>query len=122
MKVHYGHYLKNYARKLRNEPTKAEEKLWQYLRGKQMMGYKFTRQKPIDKFIADFFCNKLQLVIEVDGYSHEFEEVIKRDILKEERLNELGLKILRFEDEEVMNDMDNVLSEIEVVHLTKTKE
>ena len=78
-----------------------------------MMGYDFHRQKPIDRFIADFFCNKLRLVIELDGYSHDFKEVYEKDLIKEVRLNELGISVLRFDDREVMQDIDNVLKEIE---------
>lgn len=79
MKVYYNHQLKERARKLRNNSTKAEIRLWLYLKGKKMMGYDFHRQKPIGSYIADFYCPKVQLVIEVDGYTHTFEEVIKKD-------------------------------------------
>lgn len=84
MKVNYNPKLKELARKLRNSSTKSEIKLWQYLKGKQMMGYDFHRQKPIDNFIVDFFCNKLKLVIELDGYTHKFEEVVDKDKLRVE--------------------------------------
>jgi len=60
------------------------------------MGYDFHRQKPIDNFIVDFFCNKLKLVIELDGYSHTFENVSDKDKLKQERLQEQGIMVLRF--------------------------
>ena len=84
-----------------------------HLKGKKMKGYDFHRQKPIDRYIIDFFCNKLKLAIELDGYSHQFEEVLEKDLSKEKRLNELGIHVLRFQDEEVMKDMGNVLREIE---------
>jgi len=77
------------------------------------MGYDFHRQKPIDRFIVDFFCNTLRLAIELDGYSHDFEDVYEKDINKEKRLNELGIKVLRFDDREVIQNMDNVLRVIE---------
>ena len=77
------------------------------------MGYDFHRQKPIDNFIADFFCNKLKLVIELDGYTHTFEEVVDKDELKQEKLKELGVSVLRFRDEDVMKNMDGVLSVIQ---------
>jgi len=113
MKVTYHPKLKELARKLRNDSTKAEIKLWKELQNKQVYEYKFTRQKPIGNYIADFFCNKLRLVIEVDGYSHNFEETLDNDKKKEQFLNDLGITVLRFDDEEVMKDMNNVLKEIE---------
>lgn len=77
------------------------------------MGYDFHRQKPLDNFIADFFCHELMLSIEVDGYTHNFEEVIAKDKRKEEQLRKLGIVTLRFTDDEVMQDIDNVLRTIE---------
>jgi len=88
-------------------------KLWMELKGKQVYGYDFHRQKPLLNYIVDFYCNELELVIELDGYSHQFEEVVIKDELKEAELKNYGLTIFRFDDEEVMNDMDNVLRTIE---------
>ena len=82
MKVTYNPKLKQLARKLRNDSTRAEIKLWKELQNKQVYGYKFTRQKPIGNYIADFFCNKLKLVIEVDGYSHNFEDTLDNNYIK----------------------------------------
>ena len=113
MKIYYNPKLKELARQLRNNSTKAEIKLWIYLRKNQMYNYDFHRQKPIDEFIADFFCNKLQLVIECDGYSHEILEVYNKDVKKTKRLNELGIRVLRFSDYQIMNDIDNVIRAIE---------
>ena len=78
-----------------------------------MHGYDFHRQKPIDEYIVDFFCNKLQLTIECDGYSHEILEVYKKDLKKTKRLNDLGIHVLRFSDFQIMNDIDNVIRAIE---------
>ena len=78
-----------------------------------MYGYDFHRQKPIDNYILDFYCSELNLGIELDGYSHEFIEVIEKDTVKTARLKNLGIAILRFSDDQVMNDMNNVLWEIE---------
>lgn len=72
--IPYNPNLKELARKLRNNSTQSEIRLWQYLKGKQMMGYDFHRQKPLLNYIADFFCHELALVIELDGYTHQFEE------------------------------------------------
>lgn len=78
-----------------------------------MMGYDFHRQKPLYNYIVDFFCHELMLAIELDGYTHQFQDVIEKDELKEKRLNELGVAVLRFQDEEVYNDVENVVREIE---------
>jgi very-short-patch-repair endonuclease len=96
MKIYYNPKLKEFARNLRNNSTKSEIKLWKHLKQKQMHGYAFNRQKPIDIYIVDFFCNRLRLAIECDGYSHQILEVYKKDIKKTRRLNELGISVLRF--------------------------
>lgn len=111
--IPYNPKLKEFARQLRNNSTKSEIYLWKHLKGKQMMGYDFHRQKPLDNYIADFFCYELMLVIELDGYTHQLEDVIEKDKMKEKRLNELGIHVLRFQDEEVYNDVENVLRVIE---------
>jgi len=78
------------------------------------MGYSFLRQRPIGPFIADFFCKELNLVIEVDGYTHTLEEVQLKDKTKTAYLLELGLSVLRFTDDEVMHDIENVRRSIEL--------
>ncbi len=79
-----------------------------------MYGYDFHRQKPIDNYIVDFFCFELMLAIEVDGYSHQLEEIYFKDVKKENKLKELGISVLRFTDDQVLKDMDNVLRVIEI--------
>ncbi|MBF2708246.1 endonuclease domain-containing protein [Flavobacterium soyangense] len=111
--IPYNPKLKELALQLRNDSTKTEIFLWLKLKGKQMYGYDFHRQKPIDNYILDFFCCELMLAIEVDGYSHQFLEVYNKDGIKEKRMNELGISVLRFSDDEVLNDMENVLRAIE---------
>lgn len=113
MKIYYNPKLKELARHLRNNSTKSEIKLWTYLRRDKMHGYDFHRQKPIDEYIVDFFCNKLQLAIECDGYSHEVFDVHKKDMKKTKRLKDLGIHVLRFSDYQIMNDIENVLRAIE---------
>ena len=78
-----------------------------------MYGYDFHRQKPIDNYILDFYCSELNLGIELDGYSHGFIEVFQNDSRKTSRMRNLGITILRFSDDQVFNDMENVLWEIE---------
>ncbi len=111
--IPYNPKLTALAKKLRNESTETEIYLWLRLKGKQMYGYDFHRQKPIDNYILDFFCYELLLGIEVDGYSHEFLEVYNKDKIKEKRMNELGISILRFSDFEVLRDMENIIRAIE---------
>ena len=111
--IPYNPKLKELARQLRNDSTKTEIFLWLKLKGKQMYGYDFHRQKPIDNYILDFFCYELMLGIEVDGYSHQFLEVYNKDRIKEKRMNDFGITVLRFSDDEVLNEMENVLRAIE---------
>jgi very-short-patch-repair endonuclease len=111
--IPYNPKLTALGRKLRNESTETEIYIWLKLKGKQMYGYDFHRQKPIDNYILDFFCYDLLLGIEVDGYSHEIVEVYNKDRIKEKRMNELGITILRFSDFEVLKDIENVIRAIE---------
>jgi very-short-patch-repair endonuclease len=112
-KIFYDPKLKELARRLRNNSTKAEIKLWGYLKGRQLRGYDFHRQKPVGNYIVDFFCNSLMLAIEADGYTHSFDKVFERDGIKEQRLNELGITILRITDEYVIKDIEGVLAYLE---------
>ena len=73
-----------------------------------MEGYEFKRQRPILNYIADFFCEKLMLIVEVDGLIHDWEETIEKDKRKETDLNEAGYHVLRFTDTEVLKDIGNV--------------
>jgi very-short-patch-repair endonuclease len=111
--IPYNPKLKEFARQLRNDSTKTEIFLWLKLKGKQMHGYDFHRQKTIDNYILDFFCYELMLGIEVDGYSHQFLEVYNKDGIKEKRMNDLGITVLRFSDDQVLNEMENLIRDIE---------
>ena len=109
--IPYNPKLKEYARKLRNNSTYTEVMLWNYLKDKQLRGYDFDRQRPIDNFIVDFYCKDLMLAIEVDGESHYGNE--EKDKRKDKRLNELGITVLRFDDMEIVYELDMVLKRIE---------
>lgn len=110
----YNKKLKAFARSNRNNSTKAEIKLWSaLLRNKQMMGYPFLRQRPIGNYIADFFSKELKLIIEADGSSHNWEEQIIKDKKREINLIAMGFSIIRFNDSEIMNDIENVQRAIE---------
>ncbi len=111
-KLKYNPKLKEYARQLRNNPTYAEKTLWYSLRGKQLKGYDFDRQKPLGEFIFDFYCYKLKLVIEVDGITHEDEDVKQNDKLKDEFIASISFNILRFTDDEVLGNGNMVVRKI----------
>lgn len=110
--IPYLPHLKTYAKELRNNPTPAEARLWVYLKGKYQGLYDFHRQKPIDKYIADFICIPLHLVIEIDGGIHQRPEIQENDFEKEACLNKLKLNVLRFTNDEVMNKIYFVLQTI----------
>lgn len=95
---------------MRCEPTPAEEKLWQKLRNKQLLGFKFRRQHSIDRFIVDFYCGQANLIIEVDGSIHEYTQM--EDAIRQEFLESLGFRVIRFRNEEVLNSLEGVLEKI----------
>lgn len=107
----YNPALKEKARELRNNSTKTEILLWKFLKGKQLRGYDFHRQKPIDEFIVDFFCPVLMLAIEIDGVSHIGKEIY--DSERQVKLEKLGVRFLRFKDDDVFYNCDFVMKEIE---------
>lgn len=112
--IPYNKNLKDFSRKLRNNQTLGETLLWMELQKKQMRGYQFNRQKPLGNYIVDFYCKKLSLVIEIDGGSHDFEEIMVKDIERQRILEELGLKFLRFSEMDVRRKMDEVLMKIDM--------
>lgn len=106
---HYNKNLKTFARNLRNNGTKSEACLWKYvLRAGKLHGYKFRRQRPVLNYIADFMCPEIMLIIEVDGITHWDEEVVKNDKVRQKKLEEVGFTVLRFSDEDVLTDIENV--------------
>jgi very-short-patch-repair endonuclease len=111
--MHFGAspVIFEYANQLRKNLTRAEQILWGYLR-KNYLGYKFRRQHPMDKYVVDFYCHPLRLVIEIDGEIHTDEKTKEDDIVKERDLKNFGLTILHFTNEQVYCDIDNVISEI----------
>ena len=107
----YNPSLKEKARELRNNSTNTEILLWKYLKDKQLCGLDFHRQKPIDEFIVDFYCPELMLAIEIDGLSHIGKE--EYDMERQSKLEKLGVRFLRFKDEDVFYNSDFVMREIE---------
>ena len=105
------HELKELAKQNRSHPTEAEKILWQHLRGGQL-GFRFRRQHPIGNFIVDFVCLKHALVIEVDGGYHFEGEVQDDDQERTSVLNDMGFQVIRFKNEEIIADIDNVIKTI----------
>jgi very-short-patch-repair endonuclease len=101
------------ARLLRKSMTYSESLLWEKLKGKQLLGLRFRRQHPIDMFIVDFYCHAARLVIEVDGEIHM--DQIEYDDGREADIEKYNIKILRFTNDEVNNNIEVVLQKIESV-------
>jgi very-short-patch-repair endonuclease len=102
--------LKPLARQMRREPTPAENRLWRHLRGRQVLGFKFRRQHAIDRFIVDFYCAEVHLIVEVDGPIHLYSR--EEDEICQECLESLGMQVLRFTNEQVADSLDVVLEQI----------
>lgn len=108
----YNKRLKSFSQKLRAEMTKAEKILWSKIRRKQVSNAQFYRQKPIGKYIADFYCPKLKIVIEIDGGHHYEDKNIVRDKLRNANFKQLGLTVLRFTNIDVVKNIDGVTQKI----------
>ena len=100
------------AKDLRKDQTIAESILWSFIRNKGCNGLKFRRQHPILSFIADFYCYEKKLVVEVDGSVHDTSEAKERDEARTHELENVGITVLRFSNEEILTKIDEVLSEI----------
>ena len=110
----YAPRLQPLAHKLRKEMTKAEASLWKYaLKGKKLAGLQFRRQRPVLNYIADFMCQELKLIIEVDGWTHTLEEVAERDEKRQNDLENAGFTVIRFSDEEILQNINGVIYAIE---------
>jgi len=100
------------AKELRRTETEAEKLLWARLHRNQLLGLQFRRQHPINTFIADFYCPKIKLVVEVDGGIHEIPEHKAYDIGRTDVLNDFGITVIRFTNEQVTNDLETVIKNI----------
>ncbi|MBI2594820.1 MAG: endonuclease domain-containing protein [Candidatus Colwellbacteria bacterium] len=110
--IPYDKNLVSRARELRKETTEAENLFWsKVLKNKKLAKFKFTRQKPLDCFIVDFYCASLGLAIEIDGAVHKFQKA--RDQERDNLLKQkFGLKIIRYTNEEVLNNMEKVFRDL----------
>jgi very-short-patch-repair endonuclease len=101
------------ARALRKEMTRAEKALWGILRSRKLHNFKFRRQHPVQSYIADFFCHQAGLVIELDGDIHENKDIAENDNERTAQLEAQGLVVIRFTNDEVLNDLSSVRLKIE---------
>jgi very-short-patch-repair endonuclease len=106
--IPYNPELKELAKKLRKQGILSEVLLWKKIKNKSL-SVEFHRQVPIDKFIVDFYCHELLLAIEIDGNSHHVEEVAANDVYRQDRLENLGVHIIRFADLQVKQNMNDVI-------------
>ena len=111
--------LKQFRRDLRNNMTKAEIMLWKYIKNKQLDGRKFRRQFSVGKYILDFYCMEENLAIELDGNDHFTEAGYEYDIKRDGFLKEQGITVLRFENAEVFENLEDVLENIKKHFLSK---
>jgi very-short-patch-repair endonuclease len=110
--LRYKAQLKHRARQLRKNMTDSERVLWSRLRGKQLLSVQFYRQKPIGEYIVDFYAPKTKLVVEVDGSQHMEAEHVEKDKHRDEYLAAVGLRVLRFNSREVLEETDAVVEVI----------
>ena len=106
-----SHIIFANAKSLRKNMTDAETFLWTYLK-QGIEGLKFRRQHPIGLYIADFYCHKAKLIVEIDGSIHELKEISENDKSRQTDLEKWGYSVLRFTNEQVMNDLQKIIAEI----------
>ena len=112
--INYNPKLKILARQLRKNSTLAEILLWKNIKGKSY-GYEFHRQVPIDEFIIDFYCHELKLAIEIDGNTHDYN--FDLDATRQKKLESLGITFIRFSDNDVKRNLNDVLRSLEITVL-----
>ena len=108
----YDRRLKERSQQLRRDMTAAEEFLWSKIKAKQIKGCWFYRQKPVGEYIADFYCPKAKLVVEVDGGHHFSNETVEYDKVRNEYIAGMGLRVLRFTNKQVLTNIEAVLERI----------
>ncbi|RWE29677.1 MAG: endonuclease domain-containing protein [Mesorhizobium sp.] len=100
---------RNFARAMRREPTEAEDRLWQELRGRRLDNIKFRRQVPIGRYVADFVCAEARLIVEIDGSQHAES---RHDQERDAELKARGFRVLRFWNDDVLKELDAVCDTI----------
>ncbi|HMV09221.1 MAG TPA: endonuclease domain-containing protein [Cyclobacteriaceae bacterium] len=112
--IHNREYLKQKRKDLRNNGTSAEATLWKFLQKSQLDGRKFRRQHSIGNYIVDFYCPAERLVVELDGQYHFEHDGEIRDEIRTKYLESLGIRIVRFENYEVFETVEEVLGKIKL--------
>jgi cyclase len=114
--MYYGakRRLFQFAKEMRLAPTKAEQKMWQILNAEPFLKYKFRRQHPISKFIADFYSHQLKLVIEIDGSIHEVQEQKEYDIFRDDEMDAYEIVVLRITNTEVLEKTASAIQKIKI--------
>jgi very-short-patch-repair endonuclease len=100
------------CRELRSSASNAEKRLWSCLRNRQLLGFKFRRQHPVGRFIVDFYCHEARLAIEIDGGQHAEEHQSAYDARRTELLQAKGIRVIRFWNNEVLQNLEGVLETI----------
>jgi very-short-patch-repair endonuclease len=105
----------NKAKELRKSETDAEKQLWKLLNKNQVLGLQFRRQHPINRFIADFYCHKIRLVIELDGGVHQSTKSKEYDAGRSEVLSSFGITVVRFTNNQIFDDTESVINKIKEI-------
>ena len=108
-RIHNLKYLKPYRKNLRKSLTPTEAFLWSRLQNRKLEGRKFRRQHSIGNYIVDFYCPEERLVVELDGQGHINEKALKYNAMRTQYLNKLGIKVIRFENKMVFENLEEVL-------------
>ena len=105
-KIRTPRYVISLARQLRGSQTSAEDALWACLRNRRLVDAKFRRQHPMGRYVADFYCHEAHLVIELDGSAHNEEAQREYDAARQEIIEQQGITVLRFENDQVMRNSE----------------
>jgi very-short-patch-repair endonuclease len=115
-KIFNKNNVRGKRRSLRKRMPPAEVALWQVLRNKQANGHKFRRQYSVDRYILDFYCPSVKLAIEIDGDSHFNEAAIQADKIRQNAIEDMGIKFLRFTNHDIQENLESVFKKI-LMHL-----
>ena len=114
MTKHYNKTIeKEKRRKLRRNSTHVEELVWNFIRNRQLLGYKFRRQYSVDRYVIDFYCSEIKLAVELDGASHNSVEQKIYDLKRQKELEAFGIKFLLISDDEIFSNPNKAFEKIE---------
>ena len=105
-------YIRQLSKELRNNQTVTEQMLWNAIRRKQLGGFRFLRQYVIDRYIADFYCSKVKIAVELDGNIHELKEQQEYDCIRDKIIRMHKIKVVRFTNDEIINNISEVLNKL----------